>query len=132
MRTSEEVLAFEHALASLAEDPRTEQLRPLHLVLDDRCSHKEVMFGLVHYLESYALADQIAALVDVLPDLARRAPEWTRVLHYRIINDAAAPACYKAALRAAEPDQRGAGERVLEAIASTEPAPLGAVAWETL
>lgn len=87
MRSPNEVIAFENALASLANYPQDEDLQNLHLILDDRCEQPEVMFGLIHFLESFDVSAQIQAFVTVVPQLMLVASEWTRILHSRILND---------------------------------------------
>ncbi|MBE9119165.1 hypothetical protein IQ249_25250 [Lusitaniella coriacea LEGE 07157] len=95
MRSREEVNAFENALSQLAEHPKNEDLPALHLILDDCCEQSEVMFGLVHFLESFALEEQLQAFVTVVPQLIAVAPDWTRILHTRILNDEAACGLYR-------------------------------------
>ena len=56
MQSLDEVAAFEDALAQLAEEPDPALLSDLHLVLDDRCQQPEVLFGLIHFLESFEVA----------------------------------------------------------------------------
>ncbi|MEB3292957.1 MAG: Imm30 family immunity protein [Synechococcales bacterium] len=58
-------------------------LPSLHLVLDDACEQPDVMFGLVHFLESFELQEQILALIQVMPDLVQRAAEWAAILYSR-------------------------------------------------
>jgi len=87
MRSPDEVIAFENALASLADRPQDEDLPDLHLILDDRCEQPEVMFGLIHFLESFDVSAQMQAFVTVVPQLIIVASEWTRILHSRILND---------------------------------------------
>ncbi|MEG3860100.1 Imm30 family immunity protein [Microcoleus sp. herbarium12] len=87
MRSPDEVTAFENALASLADRPQNEDLPDLHLILDDRCEQPEVMFGLIHFLESFDVFAQMQAFVTVVPQLMLVASEWTRILHTSILND---------------------------------------------
>ncbi|HEY9740688.1 MAG TPA: Imm30 family immunity protein [Coleofasciculaceae cyanobacterium] len=54
----------------------------LHLVLDDECEHHKVMYGLIHFLESFDEKEQLQALIDVAPKLIVRAPDWSKTLHY--------------------------------------------------
>jgi hypothetical protein len=95
MRSPEEIAAFEKALTELAENPKNEDLPSLHLVLDDGCEQQEVMFSLVHFLESFDVKKQIEAFVFVVPQLIVTAPEWTRILHNRILNDESACRLYQ-------------------------------------
>lgn len=99
MRSPEEVTAFENALAELAKNPKNEYLPSRHLVLDDGCEHQEVMFGLVHFLESFDVKEQLEAFVFVVPQLIVTAPDWTKILHNRILNDESACQLYQEILQ---------------------------------
>jgi hypothetical protein len=65
MRSPAEFIAFEEAMAELAKNPKNEDLPELHLVLDDECEHHEVMYGLIHFLESFDAKEQLQAFIDV-------------------------------------------------------------------
>ncbi len=101
MRSREEVNAFENALFQLAENPKNDDLPALHLIFDDRCQQPEVMFGLVHLLESFALEEQLQAFVAIVPELITVAPDWTKILHSRILNDKEACRLYRDKLHSA-------------------------------
>ncbi len=102
MRSREEVLAFDNALTELAENTPDVDLEELHLVLDDNCEHKEVMWGLVHFLESFDASMQLQALLNVVDKLVVSAPEWTEIIHYRIFNDEPTRFLYQDMLRSAD------------------------------
>ncbi|MEG4348717.1 Imm30 family immunity protein [Microcoleus sp. LAD1_D3] len=102
MRSDEEVAAFENALAELAKNSPIENLRELHLVLDDKCQHPEVMFSLIHFLESFDVKKQLQAFIKAVPQLIVSAPEWTKIIHDRILNDESARACYQDILSAVD------------------------------
>jgi hypothetical protein len=95
MRDPEEVTAFENALAALAENFHQEDLPNLHLILDDRCEQPEVMFGLIHFLESFEVSAQLKSFVTVVPELIFAASEWTRIIHNRIVNEESACHLYR-------------------------------------
>ncbi len=99
MKTSEEARVFEEVLEAIAEHPDEKYLQELHLVLDDECEHHEVMFGLVHFLESFDMQKQIETFIDVMPQLMITAPEWTQIIHYRIINNESACKIYQNSLK---------------------------------
>lgn len=101
MRSREEVNTFENALFQLAEHPKNDDLPALHLIFDDRCQQPEVMFGLVHFLESFALEEQLQAFVAIVPELITVAPDWTKILHSRILNDKEACRLYRDKLHSA-------------------------------
>ncbi|MEG3907918.1 Imm30 family immunity protein [Microcoleus sp. w2-18bC1] len=79
-------MIFEYALAELALHLNSEYLPELYLVLDDRCEQHEVMYGLIHFLESFELKDQLQAFIDSIDPMIVNAKEWTMILIYGILN----------------------------------------------
>ncbi|MEG4485770.1 Imm30 family immunity protein [Microcoleus sp. D2_18a_B4] len=118
MRSPDEVIAFENALSSLAARPQDEDLPDLHLILDDRCEQPEVMFGLIHFLESFDVSAQIQAFVTVVPQLMLVASEWTRILHSRILNDDDACRLYRDILHLLNSQEPNFVRQLLEESAS--------------
>ncbi|MFM9266772.1 Imm30 family immunity protein [Tychonema sp. BBK16] len=118
MRSPDEVIAFENALTSLADRPQDEDLPDLHLILDDRCEQPEVMFGLIHFLESFDVSAQLQAFVTVVPQLMLVASEWTRILHTRILNDEDACRLYRDILHSLNPQEPNFVRQLLEESAS--------------
>jgi Immunity protein 30 len=118
MRSPDEVTAFENALASLADRPQDEDLPDLHLILDDRCEQPEVMFGLIHFLESFDVSAQIQAFVTVVPQLMLVASEWTRIIHSRILNDDDACRLYRDILHSLNSQKPNFVRQLLEESAS--------------
>jgi Immunity protein 30 len=100
IRSPHEAMAFEYALAELARNPKPEDLPKLHLVLDDRCQQPDVIFSLIHFLESFDLEEQLIAFIQVVPKLFAVAPNWTELLHTRILNDTTAGRSYQEKLQA--------------------------------
>ncbi|QFS47686.1 Imm30 family immunity protein [Nostoc sphaeroides] len=101
MQTQQQVTNFENALAEIADNPDEQNLSAYHLVLDDQCQQPEVMFSLIHFLESFDIEEQIAAFIKVVPQLMINAPEWTRIIHDRILNDDSACQVYQKLLHSA-------------------------------
>jgi len=101
MQTQQQVTDFENALAEIADNPDEQNLSAYHLVLDDQCQQPEVMFSLIHFLESFDIEEQIAAFIKVVPQLMINAPEWTRIIHDRILNDDSACQVYQKLLHSA-------------------------------
>jgi hypothetical protein len=118
MRSPDEVTAFENALASLANHPKNEDLPGLHLILDDRCEQPEVMFGLIHFLESFDVSAQIQAFVTVVPQLIIVGSEWTKILHSRILNDDYACRLYRDILHSLNSQEPNFVRQLLEESAS--------------
>ncbi|KAM3102942.1 Imm30 family immunity protein [Phormidesmis sp. 146-12] len=113
LRSPDEVAAFEQTLVKLAQNPDSANLPSLHLILDDACQQPEVMFGLVHFLESFDVQVQLQAFIQVLPDLVKRAPEWTTILHSRIMNDAIARSIFEEKVRSMNVHEQGAIQLLL-------------------
>lgn len=99
MRSPDEVAQFEQTLEKLAHNPDSADLPSLHLILDDACEQPEVMFSLVHFLESFDVQEQVQAFIQVMPDLVKRAAEWTAILHSRIMNDDVARSVFEEKVR---------------------------------
>ncbi|MFB2934180.1 Imm30 family immunity protein [Aerosakkonemataceae cyanobacterium BLCC-F154] len=116
MRTNEEIAAFETALAEFAKNPNSEYLRELHLILNDECQQPEVMFSLIHFLESFEIKAQLQAFLDVVPQLILDAPEWTKIIHYRILNDESATTIYKDMLQSVDLPTQNVVENLIEQI----------------
>ncbi|MDZ8222518.1 Imm30 family immunity protein [Nostoc sp. ChiVER01] len=87
MQTQQQVTDFENTLAEIADNPDEQNLSAYHLVLDNQCQHPEVMFSLIHFLESFETEEQITSFIKVVPQLMIDASEWTRIIHDRILND---------------------------------------------
>ncbi len=101
MQTQQQVTDFEKALAEIADNPDEQSLSAYHLVLDDQCQQPEVMFSLIHFVESFDIEEQIAAFIKVVPQLMINAPEWTRIIHDRISNEDSACRAYHKLLHSA-------------------------------
>ncbi|MEB3339651.1 Imm30 family immunity protein [Okeania sp.] len=98
MKTPQEINIFEETLEKIAQHPNNENLKDLHIILDDNCQHPEIMFSLVHFLEDFELQKQIQVFIEVIPQLMITAPEWTKIIHYRIINDESTGKVYQNSL----------------------------------
>ncbi len=116
LRSPDEVTRFEQTLENLAQTPDPADLPSLHLILDDACEQPEVMFSLVHFLESFDVQEQVQAFVQVLPELVKRAKEWAAILHSRIMNDAIAKAEFEERVRSMSNQDRKEMGRLLSVI----------------
>jgi hypothetical protein len=132
MRSRAEFIAFEEAMAELAKNPKNEYLPELHLVLDDECEHHEVMYGLIHFLESFEAKEQLQAFIDVIPKLIIRAQNWTKTLLYGILNDDSSRSLYKEILHSANSESRDVICQLLKEIAANESPPLSSRAESVL
>ena len=124
MRSDEEVMIFEFTLAELALHPNSEHLPELYLVLDDRCEQHEVMYGLIHFLESFELKDQLQAFIDSIDRMIVNAKEWTMILIYGILNQDLARDLYSKMLHSTASPNRELCTHLLREIAANESPPL--------
>lgn len=132
MRSLDEVAAFEQALVELAQQPNNKDLPDLHLVFDDACQHPEVMFGLIHFLESFDLQEQLQAFIQVVPSLIKRAAEWTYTLHTRIANDAIAHATFEEMLQSLDAKGSSVYQLLAEVAAKQSPSTTTSTGSETV
>src|ERR1051326_9500686 len=93
MQTERQAEQFEMALEELREeDP---PLRALYAAFDDETECPEVMWGLIHYLDTCDLVPTIKALVASTSVLAEQALEWMQILHARLTNGEATMAVHR-------------------------------------
>jgi len=97
---------FEQTLEKLAQNPDPADLPSLHLILDNDCEQPEVMFSLVHFLESFDVQAQVQASIQAMPDLVKRSPEWAAILHSRIMNDDVARSTFEERVRSINEQER--------------------------
>ncbi len=122
LRSPQEAALFEQTLEKLAQNPDPSDLPSLHLILDDACEQPEVMFSLVHFLESFELSAQVPAFIQVMPDLVKRGAAWTAILHDRIMNDAIAREVFATRLRSLNDQEQRDVQRSLNLAAQKQAA----------
>ncbi|MBC6434593.1 hypothetical protein FM036_30295 [Nostoc sp. HG1] len=124
MRSDEEAMNFDFALAELALHPNREYLPALYLVLDDRCEQHEVMYGLIHFLEFFEIQDQLQAFIDAIDRMIVNAKEWTMIILYGIINEDLSRNLYAKMLHSTNSQNRDLCTTLLQEIAANESPPL--------
>ncbi len=118
MASSEEVRSFDQALTDLAAQPHKNDLLPeLFSVFNDECKHIEVMWGLLHYIETFDLDLQTHTLADVTPILEHSAREWLKIFYVRTLNHDEARSGLKSILPSLADDKRNAIREILTEIA---------------
>lgn len=116
MGTRKQVELFEEAVAALAEDKHPELLEDLFLVFTDETEMQEVMWGLLHYIESHDLVKQVDALINSIAYLHQSANEWLKILMYRILNNSNALRIFHLRCSSLTPTQRNDVKEVLSQI----------------
>ncbi|GGF65741.1 hypothetical protein GCM10010912_08490 [Paenibacillus albidus] len=87
LRTELECEQFDRALEGLAGDTEDRIIHEVFRVFDDETEQEEVMFGLVHFVESYQMDMYLTQLLESLPAMLEPARDWAIILNKRILND---------------------------------------------
>ena len=119
MRSRDEVLAFDEALAALAEQPEERLLPSLFLIFDNACEHHEVMWGLLHYVESFDLEVVVRVFAGVMSILLEHASEWVDIFLHRFLNSPETRAHLKHVIPSLPPENQESIRRELKKIAQS-------------
>ena len=91
LRTNEEIEKFECAIENILSEEDYRDIKYLCTGFDDNTKNDEVMFGLIHAIESYdRIADAKLTLkefIDAIPSVYTYANEWIKIMNKRILND---------------------------------------------
>ncbi|EIT87194.1 hypothetical protein A374_01509 [Fictibacillus macauensis ZFHKF-1] len=100
LRDESEVEQFEKSIENIVDMEDVNNIEILCQGFDDLTENDEVMFGLIHAIESY---DQIVSseislkvLANSIPKMLPHAKEWLKILHKRILNHEPSRNIYKA------------------------------------
>jgi hypothetical protein len=103
LATPEQIDLFEEALEEI--DTQDVSLLPkLYLTFDDGTEQPEVMWGLVHLVEVFAVEPGIRTLVDATPQILQQAPEWAKILYSRVLNEDQAALVLQQVLETSTPE----------------------------
>ncbi|MEK3796486.1 Imm30 family immunity protein [Paenibacillus sp. FSL R7-0204] len=87
LRTELECEQFDQALEGLAGDTEDAVIHQIFRVFDDDTEQEEVMFSLVHFVESVQIEMYLTQLLESLPEMLEHARNWAIVLNQRILQD---------------------------------------------
>ncbi|MFF2909307.1 Imm30 family immunity protein [Paenibacillus sp. NPDC057934] len=87
LRTEVDCERFDRALEGLAGDTEDRIIHEIFKVFDDETEQEEVMFSLVHFVESYQTEMYLTQLLESLPAMLEPARDWAIVLNKRILKD---------------------------------------------
>ncbi|VXB69437.1 conserved hypothetical protein [Bacillus sp. 349Y] len=106
LRNEEEITAFEQAISSILDLKELNHIRSLCLGFHDATENDEVMFGLIHAIESYDdffdPERSLKALAESTPYMLPHAKEWAKTLHRRILNHEPSFKVYKKVISTAD------------------------------
>ncbi|HDR8179323.1 hypothetical protein COD82_26850 [Bacillus cereus] len=87
LKNQSECEEFDNALENLADCTVKELIQELCIVFEDETQAEEVMFGLVHFIESFEMEKYLTEMPKALPKMVESAKEWAMLLNKRILND---------------------------------------------
>lgn len=122
LRTDEEVVLFENALAELPENVLNNKpdLENLFSVFDDYCEQKEVMWGLLHFVEDAEDEIFVGTLVEYTSKMVVKAKDWTEIFYCRVLNNATTQKILRDIINSRKSLAQDSSREVLEEIARTE------------
>jgi hypothetical protein len=121
MKTPAEVEAFDEARFALTSTGDPAVLADLFAAFDDATEHHEVMWGLVHDVESFGLEAYMKEMGEAAPRMLSRAREWLTILHERILNSERATDVYRGVIPTLPGESREAIKGLLAEIRQARP-----------
>ncbi|CAH1213177.1 hypothetical protein PAECIP111892_03809 [Paenibacillus auburnensis] len=121
LRTELECERFEQALEGLAGDTEDAVIQQIFKVFDDETEHEEMMFSLVHFVESCHMEMYLTQLLESLPEMLEPARGWAIVLNERILSDDMFLKEYAAIAKGMPPRVKRALAFLLEEIRENKP-----------
>ena len=79
---------FEECLNQLAGDFKEDDIVELCQILDDNTMEYEVMFGVIHLLETLSSEKAFASTIEGIVKIKTHSPIWAKTITYRCLNDA--------------------------------------------
>jgi hypothetical protein len=87
LSSQDDVEHFETALSALAAADLTDaEMRRLFAVFSDDCAYQDVLWGLLHFLESRDVSRFVETYVAELENMQSDAAEWAETIACRIVN----------------------------------------------
>ncbi len=79
---------FEECLNQLADDFKVNDIVELCQILDDNTMEYEVMFGVIHLLETLSSEEAFVGTIMGVVKIKKHSPIWAKTIVYRCLNDA--------------------------------------------
>ncbi|MGE6403060.1 Imm30 family immunity protein [Bacillus cereus] len=87
LKNQSECEEFDNILENLADCTDEKLIKELCTVFEDETQAEEVMFSLVHFIESFEMEKYLTEMPKALPKMVESAKEWAILLNKRILND---------------------------------------------
>lgn len=88
LKNAVQVSTFEEYLNQLADDFKEDDIVELCQILDDNTMEYEVMFGVIHLLETLSSEEAFVSTIVGIVKIKRHSPIWAKTITYRCLNDA--------------------------------------------
>lgn len=126
LRTEKEIKDFEEAIENILELNDVNHIPALFKGFDDNTNNDEVMFGLIHAIESYdnehGIDISMKRLIESIPQMYSEAKEWIKILNKRILNDDFARHAYIKVLSESDLDNKKLIVEIITEIKDENPA----------
>ena len=86
LKNSNEIAIFEENLIELTENFGEDDIIELCQILDDKTDDSEVMFGIIHLLETLSTKQAFINTVIGVVKMKSRSPEWAKIIIRRCLN----------------------------------------------
>ena len=80
------VTNFEKKLEEIYLTEDSKMIGYLIKLLDDKFLHDEIMFSIIHTIESFNDEIYVAEIIKSIPEFVLNSPRWASIIHMRIIN----------------------------------------------
>lgn len=87
LKNNEEINTFEKNLELMAENFEEEDIIELCKVLDDATNEPEIMFGIIHLMETLSSEEAYKNTLIGVASMYASSPEWAKTILYRCLND---------------------------------------------
>ena len=102
LRTKEEFENFEKSLNELSEVIEENDIPELCMIFDDKTEDDEVMFGLLHLIESFSSEKAFRLTIMGVSQMLENAGNWAKIVIYRCLNDDCSRAMFKKAMESVD------------------------------
>ena len=115
------VAEFEGLLQKVAELRDPASICPLITLLEDNAPYDEVMFSIIHVIETFDDVTFVEEILRSLPNFVSSSPRWAAIIHMRILNSPNTLEAYARRLATSEADVKRAAKEVLTSVARKRP-----------
>lgn len=124
--------AFDIGLENLANCTDEKMIKDVCIVFDDETEEEEIMFGLIHLIESFERDTYLTEMPKALPNMMGNAKEWAMRLNKRILNSEPDRIAYATKLMHMDEDIKSTVTHLLNEIIADNPQRFESAANEIL